>query len=60
MIIKKQTVFRRLSPNVGIVKAYAPGLVFVKEGQDVKNQPLLKLKYRKTLFSGQDIHDSLQ
>ncbi|MBL6735094.1 MAG: hypothetical protein ISP86_04360 [Shewanellaceae bacterium] len=63
---KKQNVFRRLSPSVVIVKAYAPGLVFVeevfvKEGQDVKkNQQLLKLKYRKTLSSGQDVHYSLQ
>ena len=62
---KKQYVEGFLSPSTGVVKSYAPSLVYVKkvlvkEGDTVEiNQPIVKLQYRTNLSSGLDAHQSL-
>ena len=63
---KKQAVQGYLSPSVGVIKTYAPGLVYVdqvmvKEGDMVTlNQPLIRLKYKQNLASGLDMRLSIQ
>jgi membrane fusion protein len=63
---RKQRVQGYLTPSAGIIKAYAPEMVYVdevlvKEGEVVQqDQPLVRLQFRRSLLSGQDMNQALR